>query len=191
MLNTMWRRATRSRDLRLGKTQVDYQPKVVTFDQLTVTGQMLVDACRHYHEATLDYMIGLGLYRQIRLDRDDHRVRLVSLDTLGTVANRAQGHRVENIYEVAAQLRVGQFNVFSTVCLMPVLASDFDVWAKWKEDVRKTRTIAGEAVRGDKTAAQTTPEDAPPPWWRGELVDAHGRMIERDHKRGLGRRRHG
>jgi len=123
----------------------------VVWTEFKVSGESLIGATVNYHEATMNYAIGAGLYRQIRLDRSDHRVRLISLDQLGTIANKSQGHRTEAVYTVAVQARVGHFDVFSTVFMMPVLASDFDQWLG----------AAGEGWR-PKAPAMMTPRETDP-----------------------------
>jgi hypothetical protein len=107
----------------------DYVGQVTTFDEFEVSGLEIMRANENYHEATLDYMVGVSLYRQIRVDRNDHLCKLVSVDRYGTIRNRARGGRTEAIYQVAMLLRVGDFGVLSHVGLTPVLASDFDTWA--------------------------------------------------------------
>ncbi|SRR6266700_750985 len=107
----------------------DYRPVPPMFDEFSVGGEALVEASRNYHDATLGWMMGLGWYRQIRMDLS-HAVKLLSVDS-GATRNRARGHRREDIYTVAVRLNLGGDGGHATTSqIMPILSSDFDKWAR-------------------------------------------------------------
>lgn len=143
------------------------------FGHFDLRGDDLVESSKNYHEATLGWMMGVGTFQQIRLGLS-HRLRLIDADWGGTTANRARGHRRENIYRVAIALHLsGEIrgrgvgmgrevamdyeagDVWGPETLMPMLASDFDnAFLRWQ-------------ARGD--ALELAP--------RIIRLDAHGREL--------------
>lgn len=106
-----------------------YEPSTrLPRETMEVSGTWLMRASANYHEATLGWMMGVGLYRQIRLDREDHLLRLISVDR-GTIANRAKGHRPEPVYRVAMRIWVGVEPILTEWAMFDVLSSDFDAIA--------------------------------------------------------------
>lgn len=167
-----------------------YQPEPLhagMFGHFNISGEALVEASKNYNEATLSWMMGVGVFGQIRLDLKDHRLRLVDADWGGTVANRAKRHRRENIYRVAIALHVNgakpvaeptvRYETESTgpsgdagarvvgwegwthEMLMPMLASDFD--RAWRE--------SGEGEKPGVGVGKS--------WLMPGITDAHGRKL--------------
>lgn len=128
---------------RKAKVGVDYEPLYVEHGMyylFGVEGRDLVAASENYHNATNQWMFGLGVFRNIRLDAT-HLVRLVNFDC-GTVMDRTRDGGRNFIYRVAVQWNLlgsvhpalggaGRLEGFSDSYLMNVLASDFDAW--WKK----------------------------------------------------------
>jgi hypothetical protein len=185
-----------------GKIVGPYEPLKLDggmFGLWEISGAALAEASSNYHEATLGWMMGLGVYQTIRLDLD-HKIRLIDQDSGGTIANRAKGHRRENIYRVAVSLRLtgeikgtvwparsvgrehrpgheGQtlFNAaesYGPERMMSILASDFDrAWTAWA--TRHSRGMI-EATPGIIAAVKEAGQELWP------YPDAHGRFRRYD-----------
>lgn len=160
-----------------------YEPSTrLPRETMEVSGTWLMRASANYHEATLGWMMGVGLYRQIRLDRQDHLLRLISVDR-GTVANRAKSHRAEPVYRVAMRIWVGVEPILTEWAMFDVLSSDFDAIVPsgqggWVMGGKKSGTMGliyardfgavGDG-RTDDTAAIQAAVNA--------SADAHGRKV--------------
>lgn len=155
---------------------------------MEVSGVWIAQASANYHEATLGWMMGVGLYRQIRLDRGDHLLRLVSVDR-GTVANRQKHHRAEPVYRVAMRIWVGVEPILTEWAMFDILSSDFDAIVQYGGGQvlggEKSGTM-GMAGKG-KSQLSALPLDGEL-WtfagtslsggimYAGKLPDAHGRI---------------
>jgi len=129
---------------RLGRKSpvgVDYEPLRIDagmYHDLKVMGSSVERASANYHNATNEWMFGLGVFRNIRLDAL-HLVRLVSYD-VGTVMDRTRDGGRNFVYRISArwylgerEWQVGQNSLtilHTPPQLVNVLASDFDEW--WK-----------------------------------------------------------
>lgn len=110
----------------------DYAPQhwgTAELGEVPVQGRLLAAGNTAYFEAVMDYPMGPELYRNIALDRT-HRVKLMSKDTGGFVANRKLGHRYEPVYRIALYLNLGTdaAPAYAPPQLVWALASQFDTW---------------------------------------------------------------
>lgn len=143
------------RFLRRSPVGVDYRPLYIEhrmFAQFGVLGQDIVEASERYHNATNQWMFGLGVFRNIAIDRV-HLVRLINFDT-GTVMDRTRNGGRNFIYRISTQLNLGEgveidvripalssgpmekkVPLYTNAQLGSVLASDFDRWYQKREGV--------------------------------------------------------
>lgn len=125
---------------------VDYEPLNIEhgmYAQFKVLGHDVEAASRSYHAASNQWMFGLGIYRNLRLDAH-HLVRLINYDT-GTIMDRTRNGGRNFVYRAAVRWNLGEVlgavdpvvggagrpEGFSDTYLINVLASDFDAW--WKK----------------------------------------------------------
>lgn len=135
----------------------DYRPLEIEhgmYCQFGVGGRDLVAASENYHNATNQWMFGLGVFRNIRLDAT-HLVRLVNFDC-GTVMDRTRDGGRNFVYRISTQLYLGEgldmmcssprevveeaprmVPVYTNAQLGSAIASDFDVWWRKAEEMRK------------------------------------------------------